>query len=94
MQNVRRMRLRSDWESVKLNIMEELVLQKFTMNLRLREMLLDTGSGKLIEGNYHRDDYWGVDLKTGHGLNHLGIILMNVREKVKNLSIDETSNHI
>lgn len=47
----------------------------------LRQMLLDTGDAELIEGNTWNDTYWGVDIKTGKGLNNLGKILMNERAR-------------
>ena len=37
---------------------------------------------KLVEGNYWKDTFWGVDEKLG-GKNHLGRILMEIREELK-----------
>ena len=37
----------------------------------------------LVEGNRWGDTCWGVDTRTGRGENHLGKILMNVREELK-----------
>lgn len=79
----RRVSLRSDWEEVKVTIMEEIVRAKFTQNPDLKEMLLATGNKKLIEGNTWNDTFWGVSLKTGNGKNHLGNILMKVREELR-----------
>ena len=33
-----------------------------------------------MEGNYWHDVYWGMDLKTREGENHLGEILMTLRQ--------------
>lgn len=78
----RRLRLRGDWEGVKDRIMEEVVRAKFAQNPELLEMLIATGCRELVEGNRWHDSYWGVDLRTGIGDNHLGLILMKVREEL------------
>ena len=77
----RKVKLRSDWEYVKVGIMEKLVRTKFTEHLELAEMLVATGDLPILEGNSWRDTFWGVDASTGHGENHLGRILMKVREE-------------
>ena len=79
----RRVRLRSDWEEVKVGIMEEIVRAKFTQNADLRQMLLATGDAVLEEGNTWNDTFWGVHLKNGQGQNHLGKILMEVRDELR-----------
>jgi len=77
----REVKLRSDWEEVKLSIMAELTAKKFRDHPGLCEKLLATSHYDLIHGNYHGDQFWGVDLKNGgYGMNHLGEILMTVRE--------------
>lgn len=74
--------LREDWESIKDNIMYELVLYKFSQNKNLKLLLIETGQEELIEGNSWGDDYWGVPFgKTGQ--NKLGKILMRVRSELK-----------
>jgi len=73
----RRVKLRPDWENIKLGIMRELVHQKFSIP-ELRQLLLDTGDAELIEGNWWGDIFYGVC--RGNGLNHLGRILMEIRE--------------
>lgn len=75
----RKLPLRSDWEAVKLSVMEDLVRQKFT-DSQLREWLLATGEQELIEGNTWGDTFWGVC--KGVGQNHLGRILMKVRAEL------------
>lgn len=79
----RHVRLRPDWEQVKDGIMEEIVRAKFTQNSQLKDQLLSTGNAQLIEGNTWNDCYWGVDTRTGVGQNHLGKILMKVRDELK-----------
>lgn len=73
--------LRDDWDIVKIPIMSKLVSLKF-QNLILKQQLLDTGDQILQEGNYWQDTFWGVNLETGVGNNHLGKILMNLRETI------------
>lgn len=78
----RKIKLRSDWENMKLEIMERLVRQKF-QNTDLKAKLLATNNEELVEGNYWEDTFWGVDLKTKIGQNHLGKILMKVRNELR-----------
>ncbi len=70
---------RSDWDDIKLNVMEQVVCAKFTQNPILAQDLLDTGDKPLVEGNNWKDLFWGVDLKSGEGKNNLGKILMSLR---------------
>lgn len=78
----KRVLLRRDWEEVKDDIMEEVVREKFLQNPDLLKKLIDTGDMELVEGNRWHDKYWGVDLASGEGENHLGIILMRIREEL------------
>ena len=79
----RRVKLRPDWEEVKVGVMEEIVRAKFTQNEDLKELLLATGELVLEEGNTWHDTFWGVDAKTREGRNHLGRILMRVRKELQ-----------
>jgi len=78
----RLLELRPDWEDVKVGIMAMLLEMKFK-DPDLRQMLLDTGSELLIEGNNWGDYFWGRC--HGRGENMLGILLMQRRriEKTK-----------
>ena len=78
----RRKKLRRDWETVKLKVMREAVLAKFTQHLDLQELLLSTGDAKIIEHTAN-DSFWG-DGGDGNGRNMLGQILMEVRNKLRN----------
>jgi ribA/ribD-fused uncharacterized protein len=75
-------KLRSDWDEVKLGVMEGVLKAKFVDD-HMQQMLLDTGDKELIEGNTWGDEYWGVDFNTGLGENHLGKLLMKIREELK-----------
>lgn len=72
--------MRPDWEHRKLEFMEEFVRQKFTRRTDLRDLLLGTGDVVLEEANTHGDRFWGTCYGVGH--NHLGLILMKVREEL------------
>ena len=76
----RRVNLRSDWNAVRVNIMQQIVLEKFTQNNNLAERLMRTQDRKLIEGNAWNDTFWGVC--NGRGQNKLGVILMTVRDNL------------
>ncbi len=78
----RKINLREDWEDIKLEIMYKVVKKKFSSNNFLKENLLLTEDAYLEEGNYWHDTFWGVCNRKGE--NHLGKILMKVREELKN----------
>ena len=73
--------LREYWDDVKIEVMREIVTSKFTEDDDLREDLLATGDQELVEGNTWGDTFWGV--YKGEGENHLGHILMEVRELLR-----------
>lgn len=77
----RSVKLRDDWEVIKLDVMKKCLHAKFKKPT-LRAMLLDTGLREIQEGNTWGDKYWGVDLDTGEGQNHLGRLLMEVRAEL------------
>jgi ribA/ribD-fused uncharacterized protein len=76
----RKKKLRRDWESMKIGIMREAVLAKFTQHDDLRDILISTGDAKMVE-HTSNDSFWG-DGGDGSGENWLGRILMEVREKL------------
>lgn len=70
--------VRGDWDKIKINIMSQLVFQKFLIHPELRERLLFTEDEYLEETNTWKDTFWGV--YNGIGENNLGKILMRTRE--------------
>ncbi len=81
----KRVKVRSDWEEKKLEFMNWGLREKFK-NPDLSEKLLSTENLELIESNYWHDNYWGSCScpKCGNkGENHLGKILMKIREEIK-----------
>ena len=77
-------RLRKDWEYIKLERMLTIVRRKFN-NALLGKWLLETGDRELVELNNWGDKFWGMVVEEGKmvGENHLGKILMIVREEVR-----------
>lgn len=72
--------IRPDWDDVRLNVMYNIVYAKFSQNPALKNMLVNTSGIELIEGNTWGDTFWGV--YKGKGENHLGKILMRVRDEL------------
>lgn len=87
----RQVTLRDDWDKVKIEIMHGFLLQKFSQDEMLREMLLSTDDTELIEGNTWGDKFWGAVLENGKwvGRNELGKLLMSVRSEIRAEVTDE-----
>ncbi len=68
------------WDDRRLQVMEQLVREKFK-DSELARALLATGEAELVEGNCWGDCFWGVC--NGQGDNHLGKILMKVRGELQ-----------
>ena len=73
--------IRPDWEQVKDELMKAALLAKFRQNKDIREILLSTGDVQLVE-HTKNDRYWG-DGGDGSGKNKLGLLLMEIREKLR-----------
>lgn len=86
----RQVTIRGDWDEVRIGIMTDIVREKFKQNPIILRKLLETGDKILIEGNRWHDNVWGdcncnkrIGCQT-KGTNHLGKILMKVREELRN----------
>jgi len=79
----RKIKIRSDWDEVKIDIMLQILREKFRLP-KLQNKLLATGNQELVEGNWWGDNYWGVF--QGIGENHLGKLLMQVREEYSSIN--------
>lgn len=77
----RSVRLRSDWEDVKDDVMYKALQAKFTQHPNIQATLLGTGTATLVE-HTSRDSYWG-DGGDGSGKNKLGLLLMKLRDELK-----------
>ena len=62
--------------------MFKLVQAKFQQHPDLKMRLLATGDAVLVEGNTWNDVVWGVN-QNGVGENHLGKILMRIRDEIR-----------
>lgn len=78
----KKIKLRDDWDLIKLDIMSKCIDQKFNQS-PYRQNLLNTRNLYIQEGNYHNDKFWGVCLKTDEGNNMLGKLIMWKRDKLK-----------
>lgn len=75
--------IRSDWDTVRDDVMRFVVFHKFSQNDEIREKLLKTADAPLFEHDTKRGDrYWAID-KKGVGKNMLGVILMELREVLR-----------
>ncbi|MBV8882415.1 MAG: NADAR family protein [Chroococcidiopsidaceae cyanobacterium CP_BM_RX_35] len=79
--------VRPDWEQVKIQVMRTAVLKKFLTHADIAVMLISTGNQLIVE-NSPTDYYWGWgENKTGQ--NHLGQILMTVRQEIGQRCTDD-----
>ena len=72
---------RSDWDTVKDDIMLKALRCKFTQHKDLRKLLWETGERGIIEHTTN-DSYWADGGGPGKGLNKLGKLLMQVRDDI------------
>lgn len=77
---------RRDWNRVKEPLMLALLRCKFGQSKELALKLLATGDEELVEGNDWGCVFWGM-VKDADGKwtgeNHLGLLLMQVREELR-----------
>ncbi|CAK7340144.1 unnamed protein product [Dovyalis caffra] len=71
--------VRSDWESLKIDVMYRALKCKFSIYPHLQSMLLSTAGSVLVEASPH-DLFWGGG-REGEGLNYLGRLLMLIRSE-------------
>ena len=83
----------TSWDEDKCAIMKDILISKFTQHEQLKKYLIDTKDKILAEAN-GRDDYFAVGLPLTHpdvlnstkwadNSNHLGRILMEIREELR-----------
>ena len=83
----RSIKLVDNWDTLKFEIMEDCINQKFNQE-PFKSKLIATGSKHIQEGNNWNDRIWGVCLKTNKGDNILGKLIMQVRTKL----LEDSSN--
>lgn len=73
----KRIKLRPDWNDIRLDVMEAVIHVKFKQNPQLQNKLINalvrSGKGGIVEDNTWNDTFWGRC--NGIGKNHLGTIL-------------------
>jgi ribA/ribD-fused uncharacterized protein len=77
-----KIKVRKDWSEKKIEIMNFAIREKFK-DENLAELLKLTGDAKIVEVNLWKDTFWGVF--NGKGENHLGKILMKVRDEINGI---------
>ena len=71
---------RDEWHNTRrLDIMRDVLTEKFTQNAELKELLLATGDAYLVE--HSADGFWGDHLD-GRGDNWLGDLAMQLRRQL------------
>jgi hypothetical protein len=92
----KKLQRRRDWTpELALEVMRRVTLDKFSRTAKLRSALLASGDERIIAENNWHEQFWGCctcDTRPGKfgrrsscsapGLNHLGEILMAVRQKL------------
>ena len=71
-----------NWNAIRVDVMRVIVKAKFDQHPQLMRKLRAI-SGEIAEYNTWGDDFWGMACKPGrepYGQNHLGKILMEVRD--------------
>jgi len=86
--------IRPDWNDVRDRYMFEIVRAKFAQNAEIRSLLFATGNKNLVEANDWGDTYWGCEEVSRYGKNHLGRILVFVRDELRNriMFLEELKN--
>ena len=75
----RKIKLRPDWERIKIAAMYVAIREKFNQNEDLKLLLLSTRDEYIQEGNCWGDTFWGT--VNGRGKNYLGKLLMKLRSE-------------
>ena len=84
-----------DWSKTKFDRMRGVLYAKFTQHPKLKELLLSTGDKRLVEAatvDNAVNRLWGeVD---GKGKNMLGVLLMELRDKLRTENMAVASTQI
>ncbi|WP_186171028.1 NADAR family protein [Vibrio chagasii] len=83
--------VRDDWYDVRVEVMRFIVTEKFKQNPQFALFLTGTGDS-VIKEHSHKDPFWG-DGGDGSGENHLGEILMAVRQQLRSQQLHLITSH-
>ncbi len=79
----REFKIDPQWEEIKVEFMKKIVKEKLEQHPKIAELLRNTGTAEIIEASPY-DGFWGhATIRNQKGLNHLGKILMELREELK-----------
>ena len=73
---------RADWTpELSLKVMEFALRKKFAVGTSWHAKLMATSQEEIVEWNNWGDTFWGKDVTTHVGQNHLGRLLMTIRHE-------------
>ncbi|PIQ68342.1 MAG: hypothetical protein COV91_04665 [Candidatus Taylorbacteria bacterium CG11_big_fil_rev_8_21_14_0_20_46_11] len=68
----------SDWQEIKVGVMEEILRAKLAEHETVRETLIRSGNRTIVE-NSPTDSFWGCG-PNGDGKNMMGVLWMKIRK--------------
>lgn len=74
-------KIRSDWDIIKVEVMEKLLRLKLEQNPYVKKKLLETKNYYIVEDS-PKDDFWGWG-PNRDGNNQLGKLWMKIRDEIK-----------
>lgn len=78
-----------DWDEIRLDAMYEINRMKYDQPF-FKEKLLSTGEQVIVEGNTWHDNFFGncscEKCNDIIGFNHLGILIMKIRDEIKGIN--------
>lgn len=73
---------RKAWDQISYKCMRRALNLKFSQHADLAEKLIRTNGTELVEYNSWNDTLWGKNEQTRQGENQLGVLLMELRERL------------
>ena len=78
--NIKKYTYRESWnQEESLKVMEYILKIKFRLGTKFHKKLKMTEDWEITEWNNWKDNFWGKDIQSGLGENHLGKLLMKIR---------------
>lgn len=82
-------KIRDDWGlQSKVTFMRTALEFKFAVGTSWHDKLIATGDQPIIEFNNWGDTFWGWDVRKKAGSNHLGKLLMGIRDTYNQVKLD------